>query len=210
MKYVESWRYLTEKKYVLTKSHLQNFLKPGQKYMYVNEFFKILVNWSVVLHYMQCTEFTEFSRMNNWTLGNHFQTQVLHFNCVSLSKHIHCIHAFFSFSHKGRSPAIPELPLRRLCWSVFYFPTFIIWTVFFLTWLYSDNCRTRVSHAWHQLQHDPVAGSRETFAKVLLSSCKSRDNCKGFSGILQLSLSKISYLWELPKYPLRNSFQGIN
>lgn len=140
----------------------------------------------------------------------HFPTQVLHFSCISLSKHIHCMLSFFLFSHKGRSSAIPQLPLRRLCWNVFYFPTFITWTVFYLMWPYSDNYGTRVSYSWHQLQHNPVAGSREISVKALLSSCNSRDNCKGFSGILQLSLSKLSHLWELHKYPLRDSFQGIN
>lgn len=207
MKSVESWRHLTEKKYILTKSHPQNLLKPRQRYMYVNELFKNLVNWSAVLHYMQCTEFTEFSRMNNWTpLSNPGIALQLRFLKQTYSLYTL---SFFIFPQE-RSPAIPQLPLRRLCWNVFYFPTFIIWTVFYLMWPYSDNYGTRMSYSWHQLQHDPVAGSRETFAKVLLSSCKSRDNCKGFSGILQLSLSKIPHLWELHKYPLRNSFQGIN
>lgn len=146
----------------------------------------------------------------------HFQTQVLHFSCISLSKHTHCMLSFLffpfflNFPTKERSAVIPQLPLRRLCWNVFYFPTFITWTVFYLMWPYSDNYGTRVSYSWHLLQHDPVAGSREISVKALLSSCNSRDNCKGFFGILQLSLSKLSHLWELHKYPLRNSFQGIN
>lgn len=80
-----------------------------------------MVNWSAVLHYMQCTEFMEFSHVNKWTLHKHFQTEILHFSCSSSSKNINCILSFFSFSHKGRSPDIPQLRLRRLCWNVFPF-----------------------------------------------------------------------------------------
>lgn len=191
------------------KSHLQNLLKPRQRYMYVNELFKNLVNWSALLHYMQCTEFTEFSLVNKWTLRKHFQTEILHFSCTSLSKNINCMLLFFSFSHKGRSPAILQLPLRRLCWNVFSFLPLSSEQSVILCGL-TLTIMEQMSYSWHQLQHDPVSGSRETFAEVLLSSCNSRDNCKGFSGILQLSLSKLSHLWELRKYPLRNSFQGIN
>lgn len=36
-----------------------------------------------------------------WTTEHHFQIQVLHFSCISLSKHIHYILFLFSFSPKG-------------------------------------------------------------------------------------------------------------
>lgn len=148
-----------------------------------------------------------------WTTEHHFQIQVLHFSCVSLSKHIHCILFLFSFSHKREVQ--PFLSSHSEGYAEMYFTflplsseqSFILCgltlTIMEQECPIHDTCPI-------QLQHDPVAGSRETFAKVLLSSCKSRDNCKGFSGILQLSLSKIPHLWELHKYPLRNSFQGIN
>lgn len=172
--------------------------------MYVNELFKNLVNWSAVLYYMQCTEFTEFSLMSNWTLSNDFQTQVLHFSYVTLSKHIHCILFFFSFSHKGGSPAIPQLPLRRVCWNAFYFPIFIIWTVFYLMWPYSDNYGTRVSYSWHSynmiLLQAPERPLLKYFYQVVRAEIIAKASLEFFSCLYQnylISENCISTHWEI-------------